>query len=50
VKNTNCQEQIEDDIEEDTFSFSIDGWTSIANVDYETCTTDFIDPATWKLH
>ena len=32
------------------FSFTTDGWTSLANVGYVTCTAHFIDSATWKLH
>ena len=32
------------------FSFTTDGWTSVANVGYVTCTAHFIDPASWKLH
>ena len=32
------------------FSITTDGWTSLANVGYVTCTAHFIDPGTWKLH
>ena len=32
------------------FSFTTDGWTSLANVGYVTCTAHFIDQANWKLH
>ncbi len=32
------------------FSFTTDGWTSLANVEYVTCTAHFIDNTTWKLH
>jgi secreted trypsin-like serine protease len=32
------------------FSFTTDGWTSLANVGYVTCTAHFIDQASWKLH
>jgi hypothetical protein len=32
------------------FSFTTDGWTSLANVGYVTCTAHFIAPASLKLH
>jgi hypothetical protein len=32
------------------FSITTDGWTSLANVGYVTCTAHFIDPGTWKLY
>jgi len=32
------------------FAFTTDGWTSLANVGYVTCTAHFIDRSTWKLH
>jgi len=32
------------------FSSTTDGWTSLANVGYVTCTAHFIDPANWMLH
>jgi len=32
------------------FAFTTDGWTSLANVGYVTCTAHFIDATTWKLH
>jgi hypothetical protein len=32
------------------FSFTTDGWTSLANVGFVTCTAQFIDLAIWKLH
>ena len=32
------------------FAFTTDGWTSLAQVGYVTCTVHFIDAATWKLH
>jgi hypothetical protein len=32
------------------FYFTTDGWTSLVNVGYVTCTAHFIDPANWKLH
>jgi hypothetical protein len=32
------------------FSFTTDGWTSLANIGYVTCTAHFIDRTTWKLH
>jgi hypothetical protein len=32
------------------FAFTTDGWTSLANVGYVTCTAHFIDKTTWKLH
>ncbi len=33
-----------------SFAFTTDGWTSLANIGYVTCTAHFIDTVTWKLH
>jgi hypothetical protein len=33
-----------------SFAFTTDGWTSLANIRYVTCTAHFIDTVTWKLH
>jgi hypothetical protein len=33
-----------------SFAFTTDGWTSLANIGYVTCTAHFIDKVTWKLH
>ncbi len=32
------------------FALTTDAWTYIAKVGYVTCTADFIDQDTWKLH
>jgi hypothetical protein len=45
-----AKRSITDILKRKHFSFTTDGWTSLANVGYVICTAHFIDSTTWKLH